>query len=139
MTTCEVQVSKSDASKEETVHKRHRCPIKDLSLLAEENLRSPNNAFNMALARHNQLTLVLEFSPSKLGHWTSHVLTPPLCNIPSSQINKENEFPLLKIWNQQKLELKYMWCIVLMHICCDLTMMVAWVFINVAKTLAHDH
>jgi hypothetical protein len=54
---------KSDASKKETVHKRRRRPIKDLDFHPEDNPHSQNNAFNKAIARHNQLRPDLGFSP----------------------------------------------------------------------------
>jgi hypothetical protein len=48
------------------VHKRCRHPIKDLDFHPEEGPRSQNNAFNKAIARHNQLRPDLGFSSWKV-------------------------------------------------------------------------
>jgi hypothetical protein len=46
--------SKSDASNKETMHKRRHRPIIDLRFHLGESPWSQNNAFNKAIARHNQ-------------------------------------------------------------------------------------
>jgi hypothetical protein len=46
------------------MHKRHRHLIKKiLGFHLEDSTRYQNNAFNKAIARYNQLTAYLEFSP----------------------------------------------------------------------------
>jgi hypothetical protein len=53
----------SDASRKETVHKRRCRPI--IGFHPGENPHSQNNAFNKAIARHNQLSQTLDFHPAR--------------------------------------------------------------------------
>jgi hypothetical protein len=63
--------------------KRKQCTSAVIDLIIDHGFsprrkpRSQNNAFNKAIARHNQLRSDLEFSPCKLRQYTSHVLSPP--------------------------------------------------------------
>jgi hypothetical protein len=58
-------ISNSDASKKIIVHMHHHRPIIDYH--PGERPRSQNNAFNKAIARNNQLSPDLGFSPCKVG------------------------------------------------------------------------
>jgi hypothetical protein len=65
--------------------------------------------------------------------WPYHTTKPcknklDVCNIPNFQKKKQRKmnFPISKIWNQQKLLLNLVWCIVIMLIGCVISMIDCW-------------
>jgi hypothetical protein len=89
---------RSPTSPTATPSRRKRCtsgcrrPIIDHRFSPWRSPCSQNNAFNKDISRHNQWRPEFEFSPYKVGLWTSPVLSPQLANAAAMSHRSPSKF-----------------------------------------------